>query len=183
MLHHMCLLQSPSLHPLHPTPFTLVPYRWPEEDGFIVIDVIECYLQGLHGLVGWLALVTGHDDQLGREAKGLSWAKPRGLGDITEAGTERTAGRRTILGQFNREWGVGSPGCNPPIALDNHPVPAKVWYLPNRVSQPHPHHITCIPPAPCRTHSLKARPGPLPGSRCTLPASPGPAAWPSGSAH
>lgn len=103
-LHHMCLLASPSLHslhplhPLHPTPFTLVPYRWPEEDGFIVIDVIECYLEGLHGLVGWLALVAGHNDQLGREAKGLSWAIPHGLGDITEAGTERTAGWWRIWG-------------------------------------------------------------------------------------
>lgn len=67
MLHHMCSLASPSLHPLRPTPSTPMPYRWPQEDGLVVIDVIERDLEGLHGLVGWLALVGGHDDQLGRE--------------------------------------------------------------------------------------------------------------------
>lgn len=125
-------MASPSLHllhPLHPTPFTLVPYRRPEEDGFIVIDVIQLYLEGLHGLIGRLALVAGHDDQLGREAKGLSWAKPHGLGDITEAGTERTAGWWRILGGFNRELGGGSPGCNPAMTPDNPPAPAKLSHL------------------------------------------------------
>lgn len=79
----------PSPAPPVPSP---VPYGWPEEDGLVVIDVIERDLEGLHGLVGGLALVAGHDDQLGREAKAPSWAKPRGrggFGDIAEAGTER----------------------------------------------------------------------------------------------
>ena len=91
MLHHTCSPASPPLHPLCPTPSIPAPYGWPEEDRLIVIDVIERDLEGLHRLVGWLALVAGHDDQLGREAKGPSWAKPRGPGDFTEAGTERTA--------------------------------------------------------------------------------------------
>lgn len=88
----MCSPASPSLHPLCAIPSILVPYGWPEEDRLIVIDVIERNLKGLHGLVGWLSLVAGHDDQLRREAKGPSWAKPRGPGDIAEARTERTAG-------------------------------------------------------------------------------------------
>lgn len=126
MLHHVCSPASPSLHPLRPTPSILAPYGWPEENGLVVINVIKCNLEGLHGLVGWLALVAGHDDQLGRETKGLCWAKPCGPGDIAEAGTERTAGWQRIWGGFNRELGAGPPGCNSPMALDNHPAPAKV---------------------------------------------------------
>lgn len=94
MLHHVCP------QPGTPVPST-VPYGRPEEDGLVVIDVIERDLEGLHGLVGGLALVAGHDDQLGREAKALSRAKPRGqggCGDIAEAGTKRgRLGARGLL--------------------------------------------------------------------------------------
>lgn len=42
-------------------------YRWSQEDGLIVINVIQCHLEGLHGLIRRLALVTCHDDQLQEE--------------------------------------------------------------------------------------------------------------------
>lgn len=102
----MCSPASPSLHPLCPIPSILVPYGWPEEDGLIVINVIKCDLERLHGLIGWLALVAGHDNQLGREEKAPSWAKPRGPGDMAEG----MAGWWRILRGFNRELGVGPPG-------------------------------------------------------------------------
>lgn len=125
------LAGTPSLHPLYSSPSILAPYRRPEEEGLIVIDVIECNLEGLHGLVGWLSLVAGHDDQLWREEKGRSWAKPCGAADTAEVGTVRTAGGQRILGGFNRELGACPPGFNSLMVLDNNPIPAKLWHLHN----------------------------------------------------
>lgn len=42
-------------------------YRRPQEDGLVVIYIIQSHLEGLHGLVRWLALVTCHNDQLQEE--------------------------------------------------------------------------------------------------------------------
>lgn len=53
------------------------------------------------------------------------WAKPHRPGAITEAGAERTPGWHKTLGGFNREFGVGLPGCYTLMMLDNRPVLAK----------------------------------------------------------
>lgn len=39
-------------------------YRRPHEDRFVVINVIQGYLERLHGLIWWLPLITCHNDQL-----------------------------------------------------------------------------------------------------------------------